>query len=111
MAMAMTMAMVMAMAMVMMVVMVMGEREIHMHDASFGSMESYNDHSSISRSDGSSSKKVAYGTIVYMGTPRDYEFYVAARVLLQSLTRRLRVHADVFVLASLDIPHQWAHTL
>lgn len=52
----------------------------------------------------------AYGTILYVGTPRDYEFYVAARVLLQSLAR-LHAHADLILIASLDVPHSWAHTL
>ncbi|KAA8521384.1 hypothetical protein F0562_012054 [Nyssa sinensis] len=27
----------------------------------------------------------AYATMMYMGTPRDYEFYVATRVMLRSL--------------------------
>ncbi|KAJ1419381.1 putative glucuronosyltransferase PGSIP8 [Sesbania bispinosa] len=29
--------------------------------------------------------KNAYATIMYVGTPRDYEFYVAIRVLFKSL--------------------------
>jgi hypothetical protein len=55
--------------------------------------------------------KNAYGTMLYMGTARDYEFYVAARVLLQTLARRLRAAADLFVLASMDVPEAWARTL
>ncbi|XP_024030814.1 putative glucuronosyltransferase PGSIP7 [Morus notabilis] len=52
----------------------------------------------------------AYATMMYMGTPRDYEFYVATRVLLRSLSR-LHVDADLVVIASLDVPLRWVHAL
>nr|KJB25598.1 hypothetical protein B456_004G198800 [Gossypium raimondii] len=51
----------------------------------------------------------AYAT-VYMGTPRDYEFYVATRVLIRSLNR-LQVDADLIVIASLDAPLRWLRAL
>ncbi|MBA0646573.1 hypothetical protein Goklo_014528 [Gossypium klotzschianum] len=51
----------------------------------------------------------AYAT-VYMGTPRDYEFYVATRVLIRSLIR-LQVDADLIVIASLDVPLLWLRAL
>ncbi|CAM6094387.1 unnamed protein product [Calypogeia fissa] len=50
--------------------------------------------------------KNAYATMLYMGTPRDYEFYVAARVMLRSL-RRLKVDADLVVIASSTVPARW----
>ncbi|KAL3688071.1 hypothetical protein R1sor_014380 [Riccia sorocarpa] len=53
-----------------------------------------------------SSAKNAYATMLYMGTPRDYEFYVAARVMLQSLAR-LKVDADLVVIASSAVPIKW----
>lgn len=52
----------------------------------------------------------AYATMMYMGTPRDYEFYVATRVMLRSLSR-LRVDADLVVIASLDVPLHWVRTM
>lgn len=52
----------------------------------------------------------AYATMMYMGTPRDYEFYVATRVMLRSLSR-LGVEADLVVIASLDVPIRWVRTL
>lgn len=52
----------------------------------------------------------AYATMMYMGTPRDYEFYVATRVMLRSLSR-LGVEADLVVIASLDVPLRWVRTL
>ncbi|KAI4303250.1 hypothetical protein MLD38_038903 [Melastoma candidum] len=52
----------------------------------------------------------AYATMMYMGTPRDYEFYVAIRVLVRSLAR-LGVEADVVVIASRDVPLRWVHSL
>ncbi|MCD7465063.1 hypothetical protein HAX54_000478 [Datura stramonium] len=52
----------------------------------------------------------AYATMMYMGTPRDYEFYVATRVMLRSLSR-LGVDADLVVIASLDVPLHWVQTL
>ncbi|CAG7907936.1 unnamed protein product [Brassica rapa] len=54
--------------------------------------------------------KNAYATMMYMGTPRDYEFYVATRVLIRSL-RDLNVEADLVVIASLDVPLRWVETL
>ncbi|KAI4327121.1 hypothetical protein L6164_019621 [Bauhinia variegata] len=54
--------------------------------------------------------KNAYATMMYMGTPRDYEFYVAIRVLLKSLAR-LNVEADLVVIASIDVPLQWIQAL
>lgn len=52
----------------------------------------------------------AYVSMMYMGTPRDYEFYVGARVMLRSLAK-LDVQADLVLLASLDVPNSWVHTL
>lgn len=52
----------------------------------------------------------AYATMLYMGTPRDYEFYVAARVMLGSLVR-LQVDADLVVIASANVPQHWQETL
>lgn len=54
--------------------------------------------------------KNAYATMMYMGTPRDYEFYVAIRVMLRSLSN-LGVNADLVVIASIDVPTHWKHTL
>lgn len=54
--------------------------------------------------------KNAYATMMYMGTPRDYEFYVAIRVLLRSLAA-LDVQADRVVIASLNVPLRWVHAL
>lgn len=58
----------------------------------------------------STPKTNAYATMLYMGTPRDYEFYIAARVMLQSLVR-LQVDADLVVIASANVPDQWQKTL
>ncbi|EPS62771.1 hypothetical protein M569_12018 [Genlisea aurea] len=52
----------------------------------------------------------AYATMMYMGTPRDYEFYIATRVLLRSLAD-LRVDADLVVIASVDVPRHWIRAL
>ncbi|GLT65846.1 hypothetical protein SLA2020_382510 [Shorea laevis] len=52
----------------------------------------------------------AYATMMYMGTPRDYEFYVAIRVMLRSLAR-FNVEADRVVIASLDVPDRWVQAL
>ncbi|XP_057976356.1 putative glucuronosyltransferase PGSIP8 [Malania oleifera] len=54
--------------------------------------------------------RVAYATMMYMGTPRDYEFFVALRVMLRSLTH-LRVQADLVVIASVDVPPRWVQAL
>ncbi|CDY40529.1 BnaC01g19830D [Brassica napus] len=48
--------------------------------------------------------------MMYMGTPRDYEFYVATRVLIRSLKGH-HVNADIVVIASLDVPLNWIHNL
>jgi hypothetical protein len=52
----------------------------------------------------------AYATMLYMGTPRDYEFYVATRVMIRSLVR-LDVEADLVVIASLEVPLRWVLAL
>ncbi|CAL0331148.1 unnamed protein product [Lupinus luteus] len=54
--------------------------------------------------------KNAYATMMYVGTPRDYEFYIAIRVLLKSLAR-LKVDADLVVIASNDVPNRWVRAL
>lgn len=54
--------------------------------------------------------KNAYVAMMYMGTPRDYEFYVGARVMLRSLAN-LRVNADLVLLASLDVPTPWVDAM
>ncbi|KAH9298962.1 hypothetical protein KI387_030644, partial [Taxus chinensis] len=54
--------------------------------------------------------KNAYATMMYMGTPRDYEFYVAIRVMFRSLIR-LKVDADLVLIASKDVPPNWIRTL
>jgi hypothetical protein len=48
--------------------------------------------------------------MMYMGTPRDYEFYVATRVMMRSLSR-LSAGADRVVIASLDVPPRWIQAL
>lgn len=60
--------------------------------------------------DGGRVHRNAYATMMYMGTPRDYEFYVATRVMLRSL-RQLNVDADLVVIASMDVPPRWVHAL
>ncbi|KAL8150900.1 hypothetical protein V2J09_020708 [Rumex salicifolius] len=52
----------------------------------------------------------AYAAMMYMGTPRDYEFYVATRVLMRSLAE-LKVDADLVVIASKDVPLHWVRAL
>lgn len=54
--------------------------------------------------------KNAYATILYMGTPHDYEFYTAARVLFQSLIQ-LKTSADLIIIASQLMPQKWINTL
>ncbi|XP_019420226.1 PREDICTED: putative glucuronosyltransferase PGSIP8 isoform X1 [Lupinus angustifolius] len=54
--------------------------------------------------------KNAYATMMYVGTPRDYEFYIAIRVLLKSLAK-LKVDADLVVIASNDVPNRWVRAL
>lgn len=55
-------------------------------------------------------KRNAYATMMYVGTPRDYEFYIAIRVLLKSLAT-LDAQADLVVIASLDVPPRWIRAL
>ncbi|CAA7403589.1 unnamed protein product [Spirodela intermedia] len=52
----------------------------------------------------------AYAAMIYMGTPRDYEFYVATRVMLRSLAK-LNAAADLLVIASADVPTAWQRAL
>ncbi|KAL8552708.1 hypothetical protein ACS0TY_001408 [Phlomoides rotata] len=52
----------------------------------------------------------AYATMMYMGTPRDYEFYIAIRVMLKSLAN-FKVDADLVVIASMDVPPHWVQAL
>ena len=52
----------------------------------------------------------AYAAMMYMGTPRDYEYYVALRVMIRSL-KKLKVEADLVVIASTDVPLRWVHAL
>ncbi|GMH09534.1 hypothetical protein Nepgr_011375 [Nepenthes gracilis] len=54
--------------------------------------------------------KNAYAAMMYMGTPRDYEYYVATRVMMRSLGK-LNVEADLVVIASLDVPLRWVRAL
>ncbi|GAB4834988.1 Putative glucuronosyltransferase pgsip8 [Ancistrocladus abbreviatus] len=54
--------------------------------------------------------KNAYAAMMYMGTPRDYEFYVATRVMMRSLAK-LNVEADLVVIASVDVPLLWVRAL
>ncbi|ERN05996.1 hypothetical protein AMTR_s00143p00084910 [Amborella trichopoda] len=44
-----------------------------------------------------------YASMMYMGMPTDYEFYVALRFMLRSL-KQLKVEADLMVTASKDVP-------
>ncbi|KAG0447450.1 hypothetical protein HPP92_028333 [Vanilla planifolia] len=48
--------------------------------------------------------------MMYMGTPRDYEFYVATRVMMRSLLK-LQVDADLVIIASSDVPVEWVRTM
>ncbi|KAK6947578.1 hypothetical protein RJ641_001051 [Dillenia turbinata] len=52
----------------------------------------------------------AYASMMYMGTPRDYEFYVATRVMIRSLGR-LKIEADLVVIASKDVPLRWVQSM
>ncbi|XP_021747015.1 putative glucuronosyltransferase PGSIP8 [Chenopodium quinoa] len=54
--------------------------------------------------------KNAYATMMYMGTPRDYEFYVATRVMMRSLLQH-QVQADRVVIASVDVPLRWVRAM
>ncbi|MQM05814.1 hypothetical protein Taro_038627 [Colocasia esculenta] len=55
-------------------------------------------------------RRHAYAAMMYMGTPRDYEFYVATRVMLRSLAK-IRADADLVVIASVDVPPRWQRQL
>ncbi|KAG0447370.1 hypothetical protein HPP92_028361 [Vanilla planifolia] len=55
-------------------------------------------------------KRNAYAAMMYMGTPRDYEFYVATRVMMRSLLK-LQVDADLVIIASSDVPVEWVRTM
>ncbi|KAJ3681867.1 hypothetical protein LUZ60_014440 [Juncus effusus] len=57
-----------------------------------------------------SSHKHAYVAMMYVGTPRDYEFYTALRVMMRKLSE-LKVKADRVVIASSDVPHQWIQAM
>lgn len=48
--------------------------------------------------------------MMYMGTPRDYEFYVATRVMMRSLVKH-NVDADRIVIASVDVPLRWVRAM
>nr|POF05573.1 putative glucuronosyltransferase pgsip7 [Quercus suber] len=54
--------------------------------------------------------KNAYATMMYMRGMRDYEFFVAIRVMLRSLAG-LHVDADRVVIASKDVPVSWVQAL
>jgi hypothetical protein len=64
----------------------------------------------VAREEEGGRRKHAYVAMMYMGTPRDYEFYVATRVMMRSLAR-LGVDADRVVLASVDVPARWVHAM
>lgn len=52
----------------------------------------------------------AYAAMMYMGTPRDYEFYVAVRVMMRSLAR-VGADADRVIIASDDVPRDWVRAM
>ncbi|KAG8092517.1 hypothetical protein GUJ93_ZPchr0012g19250 [Zizania palustris] len=52
----------------------------------------------------------AYAAMMYMGTPRDYEFYVAVRVMMRSLAR-VGADADRVLIASADVPADWVRAM
>ncbi|KAL4602477.1 hypothetical protein ACB092_10G055300 [Castanea dentata] len=54
--------------------------------------------------------KNAYATMMYMRGRRDYEFFIAIRVMLRSLAG-LHVDADRVVIASKDVPVSWVQAL
>lgn len=59
---------------------------------------------------GNQTSDVAFSTILYVGTSRDYEYFVATRVMIQSLLHT-GTDADVVVLASEGVPQDWTATL
>jgi hypothetical protein len=52
----------------------------------------------------------AYAAMMYMGTPRDYDFYVAVRVMMRSLAR-VGADADRVLIASADVPRDWVRAM
>lgn len=54
--------------------------------------------------------EVAFSTILYVGTSRDYEYFVATRVMIQTLLRT-GTRADIVVLASEGVPREWVDIL
>ena len=48
----------------------------------------------------------AYATMMYCGTARDYEFYMATRVLFKRL-QRFEVRADCVAIVSSTCPTSW----
>jgi hypothetical protein len=54
--------------------------------------------------------EVAFSTILYVGTSRDYEYFVATRVMIQTLLRT-GTRADIVVLASEGVPTKWVGIL
>lgn len=72
--------------------------------AAFGSEDGYR------RSSQGQRHRNAYAAMMYMGTPRDYEYYVALRVMMRSLMK-LKVEADLVVIASTDVPLRWVQAL
>ncbi|GAQ84466.1 glycosyl transferase family 8 [Klebsormidium nitens] len=59
---------------------------------------------------GNRTAEVAFSTILYVDTSRDYEYFVATRVMIQSLLWT-GTDADVVVLASEGVPQDWIDTL
>jgi hypothetical protein len=55
-------------------------------------------------------RRHAYAAMMYMGTPRDYEFYVAVRVMMRSLAS-LGADADRVLIASADVPRDWVRAM
>ena len=72
--------------------------------AAFGSEDGYR------RSSQGQRHRNAYAAMMYMGTSRDYEYYVALRVMMRSLMK-LKVEADLVVIASTDVPLRWVQAL
>ncbi|TVU14952.1 hypothetical protein EJB05_38449 [Eragrostis curvula] len=60
---------------------------------------------------GAAPRRHAYAAMMYMGTPRDYEFYVATRVMMRSLGRLSAGRRRRVVIASLDVPPRWVQAL
>lgn len=43
---------------------------------------------------------------MYMGTTRDYDFYMATRIMIRSLAR-MEVNVYRVIIASLDVSRRW----